>query len=75
MWIMGQNEKSLFNTDRFGGIHVYKVTNDRYCISGIDRVTGAEIDLAEYDSEEKAKEVMIDLLSNIEKTRYVMPLN
>lgn len=74
MWIMGQNEKSLFLVERFCGIHVYK-QKDRYQIVGIDRDTGAEIGLAEYDSEEKSKEVLIDLLTNIDKTRYVMPLN
>ena len=76
MWIMGQNEKSLFNVNRFDGIHIYRVRNDNmYCIVGIDKETGTEIDLAEYDSEDKAKEVFIDFLTNIDKVRYVMPLN
>ena len=75
MWIMGQNEKSLFDADRFSGIHIYKVTDGHYYISGIDKITGAEIDLAEYDSEDKAKEVLLDILANITSQRYVMPLN
>ena len=73
MWIMGQNEKSLFNLERFSGIHIYKVPDGHYCISGIDKITGAEIDLAEYDNEDKAIEVLLDLLANITNARYVMP--
>lgn len=75
MWLLGQNEKSLFNVDRFNGIHIYKTKIDnRYCITGIDKGTGAEIDLAEYETEERAKDVLVDLLSNIDKLRYVMPV-
>ena len=75
MWIMGQNEKSLFNSERFSGIHIYTVGDKGHCITGIDKMTGAEIDLAEYDSEIKAKEVLLDMLANITNTRYIMPLN
>ena len=75
MWIMGQNEKSLFNAERFSGIHIYKVTDGHYYISGIDKVTGAEIDLAQYDDEERAKEVLLDILSNITSVRYIFPPN
>ena len=74
MWIMGQNEKSLFNSERFSGIHVYTITTDKsYCISGIDKRTGAEIDLAAYRTESKAKSVLVELMTNIDKVRFIMP--
>lgn len=76
MWIMGQNEKSLFNLSRFGGIHIYKNTMNPkpFMIVGVDNATGSEIELAEYQDEDRAKEVLIDLLANIDRTRYVLPL-
>lgn len=75
MWIMGQNEKSIFNSERFSGIHICTVSEEKYIITGIDKRTGAEIDLAKYDSEIKAKEVLLDMMANITNTRYIMPLN
>lgn len=73
MWIMGQNQTSLFDSRRFVGIHIYTVVKDvKYFISGIEE-TGNDIDLAEYSSEERAKSVLLDLLANLDKVRYVMP--
>jgi len=74
MWIMGQNEKSLFNVDRFDGIHIYRTKDDNnFVIVGIDKETGTEIDLAEYKTEDRAKDVLIDMLACIENVRYIMP--
>jgi hypothetical protein len=72
MWIMGQNERSLFNAERFGGIHIYNADKGFY-ITGIDKETGSEIELALYSSEQKAKSVLVELMTNIEKVRFIMP--
>ena len=75
MWIMGQNEKSLFNMNRFDGIHIYtEAKRQKFTLVGIDHTTGSEIELAEYREEDRAKEILTDLLVNIDKTRYVLPI-
>lgn len=72
MWIMEQNEKSLYNIEKFSGIHVIGFGN-AYNITGIDKDTAAEIELGKYPTEDRAKEVLISLLTDIDKTRFVMP--